>query len=113
MGQAAAAEQNRHHRARAAILQALGRLGIPQRQLPDFIQAYYRNSTQRNESRQLMSMEAFQSPPFDRLNESAGEWRRKADAQWEQVRERFLQGLEFWVTQGVDEEIQEAKLSRS
>ena len=42
-GQAAAAEENRRSQARDAILDALGRLGIPYGEWPAFVRAHYRS----------------------------------------------------------------------
>jgi hypothetical protein len=111
-GQAAAAEQNRQHQARLGILQALQGLGIPVNQWLDFVQVYYRESPQPMAARQLISPPQFQAPPFDRLNESPKEWKKKADEKWEQQCEQFLKDREFWVKQGVDEKIAETKRRR-
>ena len=78
-GQAAAAEQNRQHQARLEILQALQRVGIPEPQWPELVRAYYRSSPQRIASRQRIWMAPFKPPPFDRLNESPEEWKKKAN----------------------------------
>lgn len=111
-GQAAAAEKNRQHEARSGILQALQGLGIPVKQWSDFVQAHYRDSPQPMASGQRISPRVFQPPPFDRLNESPKEWKKKADAKWEQHCEQFLENREFWVKQGVDEKIAETKRKR-
>jgi hypothetical protein len=103
--QAAAAEQNRQHRARVAIMQAIMRLGIPRNQWPDFIEAHYAEAPHGIPFRQIISPSAFQAPVFDRLNQSPKEWSKQADAQWEQHRDRFLEGCDVWVTAGVDEKI--------
>ena len=110
LGQAAAAKQNRQSRARGGILQALGRLGIPHREWPNFVQAYYRVPNPRYEQR--ISVKPFQPPPIDRLNESAEEWRKKANAAWDQHANTIVQSCEFWVKQGLDEKIFPAKHSR-
>jgi hypothetical protein len=111
-GQAAAAGQNRQREARLGILKALQALGIPVKQWPDFVQVYYRESPQPMSARQLISPPPFQAPPFDRLNESPKEWKKKADEKWEQHCELFLKDREFWVKQGVDEKIAETKRRR-
>src|SRR5579872_4330797 len=103
LGQAAAAEQNRQHRVRVNILQALGRIGIPQHKWPDFVRAYLRDLPRGSPYRQPISPPVFHPPTFDRLNQSPEEWRKEADAQWEQ--QRFLRVCEFWAEQGVDEKI--------
>lgn len=112
LGQAAGAGENRQHQARIGILQALSRLGIPLLDWPDFIQAYYTASSQRTTSHQLMFPEPFQPPPFDRLNETAELWTKRADLEWQRHRNRFLQTCEFWIAQGVDEKIPVTKLNR-
>src|ERR1700730_15880049 len=88
-GQAAAAKQNRQHQPRLEILKALQRLGIPVKQWPDFVHAYYRDSPQRIGSRHRICPPWFKPPPFDRLNESPEEWKKKADEKWEQHCEQF------------------------
>lgn len=111
-GQAAAAEQNRQHQARLEILQALQRVGIPEPQWPELVRAYYRSSPQRIASRQRIWMAPFKPPPFDRLNESPEEWKKKAHAAWQEYCEQFLKRCEVWVQQGVDEKIAETKRKR-
>jgi hypothetical protein len=111
-GQAAAADQNRQHQARLEILQALQGQGLPFQHWPDLVRAYYRSSPQRRKSRQRIALPPFQPPPFDRLNESPEEWKKKSDAAWEQCRDQFLKRCEFWVQQGLDEKIGEAKRRR-
>jgi hypothetical protein len=112
VGQAAAAEKNRQREARLSIIQALARLGIPFHEWPDFVQAYYTDSHQQNEYRQLMMPSPFQAPDFDRLNQSPDDWINEADRAWALHRNTFLQECENWVKAGVDEKIVEAKRPR-
>jgi len=46
------------------------------------------------------------------LRQSRDEWVKAADAAWQQHRDRFLKAVQFWVTNGVDEEIPPAKSTR-
>jgi len=109
-GQAAAAKQNRQRRARGGILQALSRLGIPYHEWPNFVQADYTVLSPLYQ--QHISVSPFQPPAIDRLNESEAEWRKKANAAWDRHANTFVQSLEFWAKQGVDETIATAKHSR-
>ncbi len=111
-GQAEAAEHNRQQRARRSILQALDRLGIPQLQWPDFVRVYFTDSLQRTEYSQRLIPSLFQPPAFDRLDESADQWRKKANAAWAHHREEFLKRCQMFVGKGLDEEIVTAKSVR-
>ena len=66
----------------------------------------------RNRYRQLMSPSPFHPSAFDRLNQSKEEWAKTANREWEQHRDKFLQGCDFWVKANVDEEIPQAKHKR-
>lgn len=112
VGQAAAAEKNRQQEVRARIIQAFSRLGITWSECPDFVQVYYTGAQDRNRYRQLRSPSPFQPPAFDRLNQSPEEWVKIANKAWEQHRDGFLQGCEYWVKGGVAEEIPQAKRAR-
>jgi hypothetical protein len=112
VGQAAAAEKNRQREACLGIIQAFGRLGIPFREWPDFVQAYYTDPHQQNKYRQRMLPAPFQAPDFDRLNQSPEDWAKTADRAWALHRETFLQECENWVKMGVDEEIVWKKRAR-
>ena len=111
LGHAAAAEENHKHKTRDGVLQTLVRLGIPQRQWPNSVLAHYKGSSHRHLFRQIIDL-AFQPPPFDRLNESPEEWKKKADADWERRRDRFLAANEYRSTQGIDGRIAPTKRSR-
>jgi hypothetical protein len=109
LGQAAAAKQNSQRRARGGILEAVRRLGIPYDEWPDFVQAYYKDSNQL--CQQLIWVGPFQPPPFDRLNESAAEYRKKIHAAFDQHVDPTLDLCESLVQQGIDETI-DTKRSR-
>jgi hypothetical protein len=55
---------------------------------------------------------SFQPPVFERLHESPQEWRKRADAAWQQHRDRFLEECQTWVSVGLDEEVPLAKSTR-
>ena len=111
-GDAAAAKKNREIKVRLQIIEAFRRLGIPQRDWPDFVQMFYTSPEERTEYCDSFEPLSFQPPVFDRLHESPPEWTKRADAAWKQHRDRFLEQCQFWVTAGVDEEIPLAKSTR-
>ena len=111
-GAGAAAKKNRERQAREGIIRAFHRLGTAYSKWPDFVQEFYTNTRERTEYRQLISPPPFQPPVFDRLNQSPEDWRKSADATWEQHGDRFLRGCDYWVTVGVDDEIPVAKPTR-
>ena len=113
VGQAAAAKKNRQNEVRDGIVKALLFARIPYSQWPECVQVHSIGVRDRNRFRQLRSPSPFQPPPFDRLNQSPEEWTKIADKGWEQHRDRFLQGCEYWVKAGVDEGIPQAKRLRS
>lgn len=111
-GEPAAAARNREIRVRLQIIEALQRLGIPHREWPDFVRAFYTNPQERQGYCASISPPSFQPPDFKRLNESLKEWAKAADAAWKQHRDDFMEKCQSWVTLGVDEEIPPEKKTR-
>jgi hypothetical protein len=108
-GQAAAAAKNRERDARLRIIEAFRRLGIPPDHWPDFVRAFHADPHQQIEYHQFMTPASFQPPDFDRLLESPQDWVKKANREWEQHRNKFLQECEDWVRTGIDEAIVEVR----
>ena len=109
-GQALAAEKNRERNARLGIIGALQKLGIPQSQWPAYIRDYHRQPAP--PFRHRVSPRPFQPPVFDRLSQSAQDWRKTADQAWKKHRDQFLEGCEFWERIGVDEKIVQTQRPR-
>ena len=112
VGQAASAKKNRQNEIRDRIVEALLLAGISCSQWPDCVQVHYLEMRDRHRFRQLRLPSPFQSPAFDRLNQSPEEWAKIADKAWERHRNWFLLKCEDWVKAGVDEEIPQAKRLR-
>ncbi|HEV3332028.1 MAG TPA: hypothetical protein VG096_13645 [Bryobacteraceae bacterium] len=110
-GQAAAARKNQERKAREGIVRALQRLGAAYTNWPDLVREFYTNTSE-TAYRQPISPPAFQPPVFDRLNQSPTDWIKSATAAWEEHRDRFLRGCDFWATVGVDDEIPVGKPTR-
>jgi hypothetical protein len=104
-GQVAAAKENRVRVARASIVGALQQLSdSPCETWPDFVVAFCKNIPSPNYQQPALA-NPFQAPDFDRLNQSRSEWKKLADQAWQEHRDAFLSGCEFWETTGVDEAI--------
>jgi len=108
-GDAAVAKKNREIKVRHQIIEAFQRLGIPQRDQPDFVRTFNADPDEPTGYYDSLEPLSFQPPVFDRLHESPQEWTKRADAAWQQHRDRFLK---LWVTRGVDEEIPLTKSTR-
>ena len=111
-GDDAVAKKNREIKVRLQIIEAFQRLGIPQRDWPDFVRGFYTKPRQRIEYSDPLEPPSFQPPVFDRLHESPQEWTKRADTAWQQHRDRFLQQCQSLVTLSLDEEIPLAKITR-
>lgn len=111
-GEAVAAIKNRQIGVRLQIIAALQRLGIPQRQWPDFVRKFHTSPGEQAGYTESIQPPPFQPPDFERLKESLQEWAKRADAGWQQHRDTFMRLWESWVTLGVDEEIPPMKSTR-
>ncbi|MGB7468910.1 MAG: hypothetical protein WBW58_06030 [Candidatus Acidiferrum sp.] len=103
---------NRQNRARADILAALRRLGIPQDRWPEFVRDYGARQGQHTRFRQRLHPPPFVPPAFDPLNQSTGDWVKAADAEWAKHRDQYLERREFWRRVGEDSEIPPSKQAR-
>jgi hypothetical protein len=104
--------KNRKIRLRLQIIDAFQRLGIPQREWPDFVRTFYASPQERTGFSDSFEPLPFQPPIFDRLVESLEEWTKMADIAWKRHRDRFVEECRFGRTVGVDEEIPVAKSTR-
>jgi hypothetical protein len=111
-GEAAAAKKNREREARAGIIDAFRRLGIPESRWPAFAREFDKDPAQRIEYRDYATPLPFQAPDFDRLNQSPDDWVKLANKAWEQHRQEFLQKCQDWVDAGLDEPIPAMKRAR-
>jgi hypothetical protein len=101
-GDAAVAKKNRESKVRHQIIEAFQRLGIPQRDQPDFVRTFNADPDEPTGYYDSLEPLSFQPPVFDRLHESPQEWTKRADAAWQQHRDHFLK---LWGPRGVDEAI--------
>ena len=108
-GEAAAAIKNRQVGARLQIVAAFQRLGLPYREWPDFVQKFHASPQAQALFQESISPPGFQPPDFERLTESAAEWKKRADAGWRRHRDDFLQQCQSFVELGIDEEIPPTK----
>jgi hypothetical protein len=106
-GQAAAAQKNREREARKRVIGECERLGFPREDWPAFVQ-----TDLGPEYSHSFIPEPFQPPEFDRLQESWPDWVKRFDVALGQYREKQIHLPEFWVREGVDEPIPEARRSR-
>jgi hypothetical protein len=104
-GEVWAAQKNREAEARASIVEALQRKGIPQKEWPDFVRNWYEKAHTQPRFSYGKSFPSFQPPPYERLDESIEEWKRRADADWVKHRDRFVSKWQFEEKLGLDEEI--------
>ena len=92
-GDAAAAKKNREIKVRRQIIEAFQRLGIPQRDWPDFVRTFGTDPDEPTGYYDSLEPLSFQPPVFERLHESPQEWTKRADAAWQQHRDRFLEAV--------------------
>ena len=111
-GEPEAARKNRAIRAREQIIEGLQRQGIPYRDWPDVVRAFYTNPQERQGYSASISPLRFDPPPFDRLNETPEEWAKRADEAWRKHRDDFLKWINTFVALGVDEKIPPRKRTR-
>ena len=111
LSKAQAAEKNREWKARLCIIQAFQLLGVPHDQWPERVREYYEKPDQRPAYYQQIAPPRFQPPPFDMLNQLPEDWRKDADREWEQHRDRFLKNCD-WRNHDIGEAISTGKRTR-
>jgi hypothetical protein len=113
VGEATAAKSNRQRETRLRIIEGYSRVGLSYDQWPDFVRAYYADPGQRTQYHHAAFPIPFQASAFDRLNQSAEDWAKVADQEWERHRNKFLEQCEYWVKAGVDEEVEKVRALRA
>jgi hypothetical protein len=112
VGEAAVAKKNRQRETRLRIIEGFTRTGLSYDQWPDFVREYYADPGKRTQYHHAAFPNAFQASAFDRLNQSAEDWVKVADQEWERHRNKFLEQCEYWTRVGVDEEIEKVRALR-
>lgn len=112
-GETWAVERNREWEARGRIVQAFQTLNVPIQEWPSFVQYWQADAHNRSKFSHNVMPPSFQPPVYDRLGQlSIAQWKKLADAAWEQHREGFLQRRQQWMDLGVDQEIPPIRRSR-